>query len=72
VCTCRGARVLSATVEMIAVLVNTEAIARACVVLELKQVRDWQSQPLAVPGNLVLNHFLLVECFGRGEARGVP
>ena len=38
VCPCRGARVLNATVEVIAVLVNSKAIARACVVLELEQV----------------------------------
>jgi len=47
----------------LAVLVNSEAIARACVVLELEQVRDGQSQLLAGPRNSVLNHFLLVECF---------
>ena len=46
----------------LAVLVNSEAIARACVVLELEQVRDGQSQLLAVPRYPVLNHFLLVDC----------
>ena len=61
---------LSASVEVITILVNSKALARACVVLELAQVRDWQSQLLAVPGNPVLNHLLLVESFG--EARGVP
>jgi len=35
--------VLSATVEVITILVNSKAFARACVVLELEQVRDWQS-----------------------------
>jgi hypothetical protein len=40
VCACRGARVLCATVEVIAVLVNSNVIARACVVFELEQVRD--------------------------------
>jgi hypothetical protein len=59
VCACRGARVLSATVEMIVLLVNSEAIAGACVVFELEQVRDGQSQLLAVPRYPVLNHFLL-------------
>ena len=59
VCPCRGARVLSATVEVIAILVNSKAVARACVVLELEQVRDWQSQLLAIPENPVLNHLLL-------------
>jgi hypothetical protein len=54
---------LSATVEVIAVLVNSKAIARACVVFELEQVRDGQSQLLAVPRYPVLNHFLIVECF---------
>jgi hypothetical protein len=63
---------LSASVEVITILVNSKARARACVVLELAQVRDWQSQLLAVPRNPVLNHLLLVESFGRGEARGVP
>jgi hypothetical protein len=64
VCACRGARVLSATLEVIAVrsLVNSEAIARVCVVFELEQVRDGQSQLLAVPRYPVLSHFLLVEC----------
>ena len=57
VCTCRGDSVLSATVEVIAVLVNSEASARVCVVLELEQVRDGQSQLLAVPRYPVLNHF---------------
>jgi hypothetical protein len=61
VCACRGARVLSATVEVIAVLVNSEAIARACVVFELEQVRDGQYQLLAVPKYPVLLTF----CFGR-------
>ena len=55
-CACRGARVLSATVEVIAVLVNSEAIARACVVFELEQVRDGQYQLLAVSRYPVLNH----------------
>ena len=50
--------------EVIAVLVNSKAIARACVVFELEQVRDGQSQLLAVPRNPVLTHFLLVEGFG--------
>ena len=53
-CACRGARVLSATVELIAVLVNSEAIARACVVFEHEQVQDGQSQLLAVPREKVL------------------
>jgi hypothetical protein len=44
---------------MIVVLVNSEAIAGACVVFELEQVRDGQSQLLAVPRYPVLNHFLL-------------
>ncbi len=44
VCPCRGSRVLSATVEVITILVNSKAFARACVVLELEQVRDCQSQ----------------------------
>ena len=65
VCTCRGARVLSAAVEVIAVLVNSKAIARACMVCELEQVRDGQSQLLAVQRNPVLNQFLLVEGLGR-------
>ena len=56
---CHGACVLSATVEMIVVLVNSEAIAGACVVFELEHVRDGQSQLLAVPRYPVLNHFLL-------------
>ena len=43
-CPCRGSSVLSATVELTAILVNSKACARACVVLELEQVRDWQSQ----------------------------
>jgi hypothetical protein len=38
--------VLSAIVEVITILVNSKALARACVVLELAQVRDWQSQLL--------------------------
>ena len=59
-CPCRDARVLSATVEVIAILVNSKACARACVVLELAQVRDWQSQLLAVPRSPVLNHLLLI------------
>ena len=62
VCACRGARVLCATVEVIAVLVNSNVIARACVVFELEQVRDGQSQLLSVPRYPVLNHFLLVDC----------
>ena len=71
-CPCPGSRVLSATVEVITILVNSKALARAFVVLELAQVRNWQSQLLAVARNPVLSHLLLVECFGRGEARGVP
>jgi len=43
-CPCRGSRVLSANVEVITILVNSKAFARACMVLELEQVRDWQSQ----------------------------
>jgi hypothetical protein len=33
-------------VEVITILVNSKALSRACVVLELEQVRDWQSQLL--------------------------
>ena len=49
--------------EVITILVNSKALARACVVLELAQVWDWQSQLLAVPRNPVLLHLLLVDRF---------
>ena len=66
VCPCRGSRVLSATVEVITILVNSKALARACVVLELAKVRDWQSRLLrgfqdsAVLGKV--QHWTTLQC----------
>ena len=64
VCAHRGARMLrhaATTVEVVAESVNSTAFARAFVMCELVQVRDGQSQLLAVEGCPVLKHFLLVE-----------
>jgi len=57
----RCARVLRAAVKVVAEFVNSKAFARGFVVSERLQVRDGQSQLLAVPRCPVLNHFLLVE-----------
>jgi len=56
-CSHRGADVLCAAVEVVAV--DSEAFARAFVMFELGQVR--QSQGLAVDGDPVLNYFRLIE-----------
>jgi len=61
VCANRGAGMLRATVEVVAEHVDSEAFARAFVMFERDQVRDGQSQLLAVEGCPVLKHFLLVE-----------
>jgi hypothetical protein len=47
--------------ESVAESVNSLAFARAFVMCELVQVRDGQSQLLAVEGCPVLKHFLFVE-----------
>ena len=54
-CPCRGSRMLSASVEVITILVNSKAPARACVVLELAQVLDWQSQLLRMRCGYILS-----------------
>jgi hypothetical protein len=48
-------------VEVVAKNVKSKAYARAFLMYKLVQVRDGQSQLLAVDGCPVLKHFLLVE-----------
>ena len=50
-CSHRGADVLCAAVELVAKVDDSEAFARAFVMFELGQVRDRQSQGLAVDGD---------------------
>ena len=50
-CSHRVADVLCAAVEVVTKVVNSEAFARAFVMFELGQVRDRQSQGLAVDGD---------------------
>ena len=44
VCACRGACMLQAGVEVVSEFVDSEAFTRACVVLELAEVRDGHPQ----------------------------
>ncbi len=71
VCSCCGAGVLRAAVEVIPEFVNRKASACACVEPERCQVRDGQPQLLAVPRCLVLHHLGFVEVDGCREARVV-
>ena len=50
---------LQASAEVVSEFVDSEAITRSCVVLELAEVRDGQPQMLAVACDAVLLHSLL-------------
>ena len=59
VCARRGSCMLQASAEVVSEFVDSEAITRSCVVLELAEVRDGQPQMLAVACDAVLLHSLL-------------
>ncbi len=61
VCACRGACMLQAGVEVVSEFVDSEAFTRACVVLELAEVRDGHPQMLAAVCDPVPLHVLPAE-----------